>query len=260
MQSSLATLKKINLVKSKHEEEVRREQGLAARVTPYQENNRLQIFVHWSLIKFDCSQARPRWKQLGATHDTELKSLCLSFFSPKNADVSLDVRVKYRRRCDLTSARKPAEGPSRRHYWGSLKWLYIPLDNKESWSMPWCISCLLVSIMQRGPEADGARRAIESRPVSSEWDDNKGEVGGPFSRLFTANTRLSERWWTMSRKSEVTHGGRRVACQSRVKAKMKRVQVQSGFAAVRIWKEMYTPFYALFCFFVPIMHITRWDL
>lgn len=59
--------------------------------------------------------------------------------------------------------------------------------------MPWCISCLLVSIMQRGPEADGARRAIESRPVSSEWDDNKGEVGGPFSRLFTANTRLSER-------------------------------------------------------------------
>lgn len=61
--------------------------------------------------------------------------------------------------------------------------------------MPWRISCLSVSIMQRGrgSEADGARRAIESRPVRSEWVDNKGEVGGPFSRLFTANTRLSER-------------------------------------------------------------------
>lgn len=58
--------------------------------------------------------------------------------------------------------------------------------------MPRSISCLSVSITRRGPEADGARQAIESRPVRSEWGDNKGEVGGPFSLLFTANTRLWE--------------------------------------------------------------------
>lgn len=45
MQSSSATLKKINLVKSEQEEEVRREQRRAARVTPHQGSNRLQIFV-----------------------------------------------------------------------------------------------------------------------------------------------------------------------------------------------------------------------
>lgn len=114
-----------------------------------------------------------------------------------------------------------------------------------------CLSCS-VAPRQMGPGGPlrAAQSGVNGVTIKVKWEVHSAVFSQPTQGFRSVDGRCHV-------KSEVTRGGRGVACQCRVKAKMKRVQVQSDFVA-GFGKRCKHCF--VLGFYVPIMHITRWDL